>query len=88
VDCLAFFSFQVDQMSKTAFVKENPAQDIAVVTTDARADTEPVVQVGKKNIAVPDKKKKNFMQSLMNFIYNPRQKTVLGRSSLNWGKRK
>jgi hypothetical protein len=33
------------------------------------------------------KKKKNIGQSVANFIYNPRKKTVLGRTALNWGKK-
>ena len=31
-------------------------------------------------------KKKNTGKSFMNFLYDPQNKTVLGRSSLNWGK--
>lgn len=33
------------------------------------------------------KKKKSSVKSILNFIYNPRKKTVLGRDSLNWGKK-
>ena len=31
-------------------------------------------------------KKKSPVASLLNFIYNSRRKTVLGRDALNWGK--
>jgi hypothetical protein len=33
-----------------------------------------------------NKKKKSSGRSFINFIYDSRRKTVLGRSSLNWGK--
>ena len=31
-------------------------------------------------------KKQSAAKSMINFLYNPRQKTVLGRGALNWGK--
>lgn len=34
----------------------------------------------------PNTKKQSGFKSFMSFIYDPRNKTVLGRGSLNWGK--
>ena len=38
------------------------------------------------SVAQNEKKKKNPAKSALNFLYNPKKKTVLGRGSLNWGK--
>lgn len=46
----------------------------------AKADDEAKVLLSGK------KKKKSTGKSLMNFLYDPRKKTIFGRSSLNWGK--
>ncbi|UJR22102.1 hypothetical protein I4U23_025167 [Adineta vaga] len=72
-------------MSEKGIEKQHSSTDITVAPTNASATTNPA-KVSAVKTTVPPKKKKNVMQSLGNFIYNPRQKTVLGRSSLNWAK--
>jgi hypothetical protein len=42
--------------------------------------------IEEKKKFTTDKKKKTALQSIANFLYDPRRKTVLGRNALNWGK--
>lgn len=55
------------------------ARKASIEEAKAKADDE-------AKVLLPEKKKKSKGKSLMNFFYDPRKKTILGRSSLNWGK--
>lgn len=57
--------------------------DIAVAPKDRSRTSSIISSLADKS----EKKKKSSIKSIINFLYNPKKKTVLGRDSLNWGKR-
>ncbi len=68
-----------------------------MTTTKARSDDITVAPInidnGSRKVSVDSsvqngKKKKNSGKSMLNFLYNPRKKTVLGGGSLKWGNMK
>lgn len=79
-----FRLFRIEQMSGREIEQADPAKDAPVVSTTDPAVAK-LVDEGQTKPKVAPKKKKSVMQALINFIYNPQRKTVLGRSSLNWG---
>jgi hypothetical protein len=53
----------------------------------ASIENEKLLHDNKIKLAA-NKKKKSAGKSFGDFFYNPQRKTLLGRSSLNWGKNK
>ncbi|CAF1248191.1 unnamed protein product [Adineta steineri] len=62
-------------------IPENPT--VGEVESEAASKK---LKDAKKAKVSSDKPKKNLVQGFTNFFYNPRMKTVFGRSSLNWAK--
>ncbi|CAF1211934.1 unnamed protein product [Adineta ricciae] len=72
-------------MSGREIEQADPAKDVPVVSTTDPAETK-LVDQGQSKAKVTPKEKKSVLQAVLHFVYNPQQKTVLGRSSLNWAK--
>ena len=71
--------------------REQPATDISTVPTSSQpaerqANLNRIQEEKEDNDArLGNKKKKSAIGGMTKFLYDPRRKTVLGRSALNWG---
>lgn len=65
--------------------KGDPTGDIAVAAANFDQDLLRSSRVSSSSID-PNEKKKKGGKSFLHFLYNPKDKTVLGRSALGWGK--
>ena len=71
---------------------EGRTGDVNIAPASRNAEQQKII-VDPTNVVVEnpktktlDTKKQGALKSFTNFLYDPRNKTVLGRSSLNWGK--
>ncbi|CAF1560392.1 unnamed protein product, partial [Adineta steineri] len=63
------------------------SDDITLVPTNTGAEQRKDSHWNDDKLSgLPTKKKGNAAKAFMNFLYNPKKKTVLGRDSLNWAK--
>ena len=67
--------------------KGDPTSDIVVTPANIDQDVRRSSRVSSSSID-PNEKKKKAGKSFLHFLYNPKDKTVLGRSALGWGKRR
>ncbi len=93
VDCLLIL-FTIDKMNgkdpaQEEFVTDVTTLPVSPYTEGRKASIEnaQLLHDNKVKLAA-NKKKKSAGKSFGDFFYNPQRKTLLGRSSLNWGKNK
>lgn len=78
---------------KEAEPEQHPTEITTVpISPQSEARKASIEEAGKaredaKNLAAATKTKKKSGRSGSNFFYDAKKKTLLGRSSLNWGKR-
>lgn len=67
--------------------KEVPTSDIVVTPGNNDQDLRRNSRTSATSSTQNDKTKttKNTGKSIINFLYNPKDRTVLGRSALGWG---
>lgn len=68
--------------------KGDPTSDITVTPANLDEDVRRSSRVSSSSIDPNEKKKKTTGKSFVNFLFDPKEKTVLGRSALGWGKQR
>lgn len=82
-----FFDKVIHRSLDPTMSKEVPTSDIVVTPVNADQDLRRNSRTSASSSGLNDttKSTKNTAKSVINFLYNPKEKTVLGRSALDWG---